>query len=176
MGDAVLSACRRYRYHLTREVSKTGRGRVLFVMLNPSTADATQDDPTIRKCLGFAQRKWNAYALDVVNLYAWRATDPDDLRLAAAQHDVVGPLNDAHIELVASRASVVVAAWGALNLGTMSKAARARAREVVDRVRLVAPVPQLVCLGRTNDGQPRHPLLLPYAVDPAPWTAEAHRG
>ena len=74
--NAVISACGRYRYLLTRRVGP-GTRAVTFIMLNPSTADATRDDPTIRRCIGFA-RSWGIGGVDVVNLFAFRATEPRD--------------------------------------------------------------------------------------------------
>ena len=88
-GAAVLSPCGAYRYLLTRRFGP-GKKLATFVMLNPSTADAERDDATIRKCVGFA-RSWGCAGLQVVNLFAFRATDPTDLRMA---DDPVGPEND----------------------------------------------------------------------------------
>src|SRR5262245_13227298 len=106
-SSAELSPCGRYRYALTRTWGDPKKV-VCWVMLNPSTADADQDDPTIRRCLGFS-RAWGAGGLVVVNLFALRATDPDQLRIAA---DPVGPDNDSHLS-TAAFGRLVVAAWGA---------------------------------------------------------------
>ena len=78
LGTAVVDSkdCR-YRYHLTRNIGK-GEGAVAFVMLNPSTANESQDDRTVGRCIGFAQ-KWGFQTLEVGNLYAWYATDPTEL-------------------------------------------------------------------------------------------------
>ncbi len=94
-GSAVLSECARYRYRLDRawERDDHGLGTVTWVMLNPSTADADVDDPTIRRCIGFS-KAWGYNALTVVNLFAWRATSPRDL---CAVEDPVGPDNEAHL-------------------------------------------------------------------------------
>lgn len=86
---AGISECGTYRYWLCREWSP-GLDSLVWLMLNPSTADATQDDPTIRRCMGFA-RRWGYGGITVVNLYAYRATNPRDLLTAA---DPVGPEND----------------------------------------------------------------------------------
>src|SRR4051812_49823510 len=86
--NAVISACGAYRYVLTRQVGG-GVRRATFIMLNPSTADASNDDPTIRRCIGFAQR-WGCGQLAVLNLFAYRATDPADLKRAS---EPVGPEN-----------------------------------------------------------------------------------
>jgi hypothetical protein len=117
---------------------------MLLVMLNPSTADEQEDDPTIRRCVSFARRE--AYAArEVVNLYAYRATDPSDLDSVS---DPVGPENDRAILLAAGSAGVIVAAWGAHRLAAL------RAPHVLhlldDR--------DVRALGLTKSGQPRHPL------------------
>ncbi|WP_276968362.1 DUF1643 domain-containing protein, partial [Metallibacterium scheffleri] len=122
------------------------------VGLNPSTADETQDDPTIRRCVGFA-KAWGYQALCMVNLFAFRATRPDDM-LAAA--DPVGPDNDAHLRALSGEAGVIVAAWGAL--GTH------RGRDV----EVCALLPALHCLTLTKGGQPGHPLYLPRRLTPIP--------
>lgn len=142
--SAVISACGLYRYLLQREWLG-GYGRALFVMLNPSTADATQDDPTIRRCIGFA-KAWGCAGLEVVNLYAYRATKPADM-LAAG--DPIGPANDSHIRAAAHRAKVIVAAWGAN---------AARDRSVA--VRSLLSDHTMHALGLTKDGHPRHPLFV----------------
>ncbi len=134
-----------FRYRLWRRWDPSGPV-VAFVGLNPSTADADQDDPTIRRCLGFA-RRWGFGALEVVNLFAWRATRPQDLRRAV---DPVGPENDAVLKRTARDADRVVACWG------VHGAWRQRDTEVLAWL----PGP-LHCLGRTQGGQPRHPLYLP---------------
>src|SRR5215213_9378089 len=91
-GSALFSACGRYRYLLTRQLGEGALGQAkmaTFIMLNPSTADATRNDPTIRKCIGFAQR-WQCDTLQVLNLFAVRATLPRDMKRA---DDPVGPDN-----------------------------------------------------------------------------------
>ncbi len=106
-SSAVLSPDGVYRYQLVREWDRA-RPRVAFLMLNPSTADATQNDPTIRKCIAFA-RSWGCGSLEVVNLFAFRATDPRELGRCGARVDPVGAENDGYILAAARRASVVVA-------------------------------------------------------------------
>lgn len=146
---ALLSPCGIYRYQLWRMWDPKGP-RIAWVMLNPSTADATQDDPTIRRCVAFA-RAWGFGDLVVVNLFALRATDPRELRNAlTAGRDPVGPDNDLRIMDVAGSASAVVAAWG------VHGALAGRDREVQ---RLLHGV-DVQCLGTTRDGHPRHPLYL----------------
>jgi hypothetical protein len=152
--DAVLSPDGLYRYLLTREWDAKGR-RVLFCMLNPSTADASKDDPTLVKCIGFA-RRWGFGSLAVVNLFAWRETDSTKL---AGVRGLVGPANDAAIERAASSADRVVCAWG--TKGTM----RGRDRVVYELLASRAPH----ALRLTQEGAPEHPLYIPYDTKPTPW-------
>ena len=126
-----------------------------FVMLNPSTADAVKEDPTIRRCVGFA-RSWGYGSLSVVNLFAFRATDPSDLLSAV---DAVGPENDRHIVKECSQANLTVLAWG-----NPPRSLTARASEVL-AVLLESGIPA-VCLGLTKQGMPRHPLYLAQATVP----------
>jgi hypothetical protein len=157
-SGAVISECGKYRYSLTREWDTTGT-RVLFIMLNPSTADASLDDPTIRRCIGFS-RSYGFGSLEVVNLFAYRATDPKDMATAKANGvDIIGPENDRHITEAAGRASVIIAAWGADKL--------APTRSVLIR-RLVAPK-GLSALGKSKGGAPKHPLYLPANAELIPW-------
>lgn len=108
--SAILSICGTYRYRLGRELpNHDGKGVVLWVMLNPSTADATADDPTIRKVVGFSSN-WGFAVARVVNLYALRSTDWRPLRTHA---DPVGPENDEQIRASVLAADAVVLAWGA---------------------------------------------------------------
>lgn len=109
---AVISACGAYRYRLWR-VWDAGLPRVVYVMLNPSTADAVADDPTIRACTAIA-RRIGAGRLDVVNLYAFRASKPSALVAAAKRGlDVVGPGNDEAIGTAVQDVQMVICAWGA---------------------------------------------------------------
>jgi hypothetical protein len=152
--SAHISPCGKYRYSLTRDVDPLdGDGTVTFVMLNPSTADAEQDDPTIRRCIGFA-RSWGFARLKVVNLYAYRATDPRDLY--AYDGDRVGPENDCTIAKVIGGSDLAVCAWGANN-------ANGRDRRVLDLI--AAPH----ALGLTNGGKPRHPLYVKADTYPMPF-------
>jgi hypothetical protein len=138
---AELSTDGLYRYRLWRHWHPDG-DRVAWVMLNPSTADAVADDATIRKITGFSQR-WGFAGLEVVNLYAYRATDPRVLRQL---DDPVGPDNVATVDRVLDAATLIVAAWGAgapLDAGWAIVGGR-----------------DLHCLGVTKDGSPRHPLYV----------------
>lgn len=105
---AALSPDGMYRYELTRKWACRG-DVVTFVMLNPSTADAMKDDPTIRRCIGFARREGFS-GLCVVNLYAFRATNPRELE---HQLDPVGPWNEDYVNNAITAGQAVVAAWGA---------------------------------------------------------------
>jgi len=147
---AEFSPCRTYRYALWRE---WGAGPSLTVIgLNPSTADAVRDDPTIRRCLGFARRE-GCTRLVILNLYALRATDP--LKLWRST-DPVGPENDSYLSNVTG---LVVAAWGV--------------NAQPDRVRQFyqdAEAP-LLCFGTTKNGAPRHPLYVRSEAPLIPWRA-----
>jgi hypothetical protein len=145
---AIFDDTRTYRYSLRRTWKTKGSGVCCFVMLNPSTADETVLDPTVRRCVDFAQR-WGFAALDVVNLFALRSTDPAALR---AHVDPVGPKNDELLVTIAEQADLVVAAWG------RHGRYRARDEQVVDL--LGAAGVDLMCLGCNADGTPRHPLYL----------------
>lgn len=144
---AVISECEKYRYVLTRKIPQAVRWvkPCLFIMLNPSTADAELDDPTIRRCMGFA-KEWLCTELTVVNIFALRATDPKELYQAA---DPIGPENDKHLWEQIDKHSVggvIVAAWGA------HKIAEERGNKIAEI--------GLQCLGKTKNGSPRHPLYL----------------
>lgn len=144
ISRAMMSPCQRYRYRLER---RWAAGRQLpFVMLNPSTADEHLDDPTIRRCMGFARREGYA-GIVVANLYAFRATSPDDLWKAA---DPYGPDNDAALERVAREAQgPLVCAWG-IHGG--------RNNRPIAVMQYAGA--ELFCLGKTKDGHPRHPLYV----------------
>lgn len=153
---ATLSACGLYRYTLSR-LWNPDRPSVTFCMLNPSRADAARDDPTIKKCVGFADR-WGYGRLVVVNLFAFRATKPPDLRKAA---DAVGPESDRHIaEQTIGRRTVC--AWGASVANWPAPKWAERARVVLRSLRVYVPKAQLCHLGLTKDGHPSHPLMLGY--------------
>jgi hypothetical protein len=157
--SAVISECGTYRYRLER-----GRGRTLAViMVNPSTADAENDDPTIRKVLGFADRL-NCGRIIVGNKFAFRATDINELRKA---RDPVGPENDHHIEQILCEGDLHVVAWGSLN--KLPDSLRDRWKEIVriaDRLGV-----DLNCIGTNADKHPKHPLMTAYTTAMAPWMA-----
>lgn len=143
MRQTILSPDRAYRYALWREWIG-GEGYVMFIGLNPSTADETNDDPTIRRCIRFA-KDWGFSALCMTNLFAFRATDPKVMMLAP---EPVGRDNDAHLLDIYNGASLVVAAWGVggVHLG--------RDRKVCNTLGAMD------CLGLTKGGHPRHPLYV----------------
>lgn len=159
-GTAYLSGA--WRYKLTRHWDDAffdlpAKG-MAWIMLNPSTADATNDDPTIRRCIRFA-KTWGYNAMTVVNVYALRATNPRDLWL---HEDPVGPMNLREIEhaltLAHERGGITVAAWGT----------HARPHDV-DQVLALPHADTLQCLGVTKDGHPRHPLYVKGDTMPIPW-------
>jgi len=155
---AVLSDNRQYRYRLTREFGHLGDS-CCFIMLNPSTADETQDDPTIRRCKGFAAR-FGRGTLEVVNLFAWRATNPRDLiDSCEAGIDIIGPENDRHIVEAVNAATLVICAWG--NHGTYG----GRNKAVLDLIRAQGVVPKALRIN-AKSLQPAHPLYLPGGLTP----------
>lgn len=141
--SASFSPCREYRYSLSRTWDRT-LPVVLFVGLNPSTADDKSDDPTVRRCIGFAT-KWRFGGLILVNLFAYRTTDP---RRLSEVEDPIGPDNDRWLAVAQARAARVVAAWG--NQGAFLR----RDENVLGRLG------RTHCLGVTKTGSPRHPLYL----------------
>ena len=153
---ADFSPCRAYRYTLWRRW-KDGGKIVAFVGLNPSTADEVQNDPTIRRCIGFAQ-DWGYDALCMTNIFAFRSTNPKLLR---AVDDPVGPDNDAAILAAAYRSELVIAAWG--THGKLD----GRGRAVAEQLRQ-AMQSDLKCLGVTKHGHPKHPLYLCRDTQPQP--------
>lgn len=158
--DTVFSSDRVYRYTLWRQwwkdelfVSRNKLSYAMFIGLNPSTADEIENDPTIRKCIGFATR-WGYDALCMTNLFAFRATDPHKMK---AHHKPIGDENDRWLTTCARDAGVIVAAWG-INGEHM-----ARDKDVlklIDRVE---------CLRVTKHGHPEHPLYVPYDVALQPY-------
>lgn len=155
--SAIISDCGLYRYRLER-----GAGRALsIIMVNPSTADAENDDPTIRKVLGFADRL-GCTRIIVGNKFAFRATDVKELRKAK---DPIGPDNDHHIEQILRDGDVHMAAWGSLN--KLPETLRKRWVGIVriaDRVGV-----ELQCIDICGDSHPRHPLMTAYDTPVRPW-------
>lgn len=141
---ADFSPCRTWRYTLIRTWDDS-LPRLLFILLNPSTADAKHDDPTNRRGISFAKR-WSYGSVVFVNLFAFRTPYPKELRLA---DDPVGPDNDQHILQQVELSDLVVAAWGLH--GTYCKRDKA-VRKLIGR--------HIFCLGHTKDGHPKHPLYV----------------
>lgn len=154
--NAIISACGKYRYKLTRQVGP-GNRTATFIMLNPSTADASNDDPTIRRCIGFA-RQWGCGRLLVLNLFAVRATDPVDMKKA---DDPVGPdnkewfdcsLRDLGKPFAAYGLGPVVCGWG------VHGSYMDQDLTVLGWLEALGMEPR--ALGITKEGHPKHPLYL----------------
>ena len=143
-ADAEISACERYRYRLSR-VWDPAFPTLLIIGLNPSTADGTQDDPTIRRCVTFAQ-DYGYGSLLMGNLFAFRCTNP---KFLLSSGDRIGPLNDRTLAELSIQAAATVIAWGngALLDGRWEEVLRV--------------IKQPLCFGLTSRSQPRHPLYLP---------------
>ena len=157
-STATYSDCERYRYALTRTWDAGGK-RVLFVMLNPSKATEVQNDPTVERCerraraLGFG-------AFQVTNIFAWRDTDPFQMRKSK---DPIGPDNDAAILAGVAWADQVIDAWGThgahMNRGPQMTTL------------LQGTGKPLYTLGLSKHGHPKHPLYISYSQQPILWTA-----
>jgi hypothetical protein len=155
-STAVVSACGAYRYRLERHWD-VGEPLVAFIMLNPSTADAEQDDPTIRRCIGFA-KAWGFGGLIVGNLFALRTTKPEALY---SHRDPIGPDNDNHLAAIVRSAETIICAWG--THGAFRDRGRAFTRRY-DEANLAA-------LKVTADGHPGHPLYIAAARQPKAYFA-----
>lgn len=168
-GHASFSPCETYRYELGGSIgpeepllaSVMPAKQILWIMLNPSKADAMHDDPTIRTIVGYSER-WSYNTLVVGNLYAYRATKPKDMWAAQKKgRNIVGLGNDDVLRKLATQArerdGIVMAAWGA-------DAEPSRVKAVCE---IVGP---MSCLGRNGDGSPWHPLYHPVNLRPVEWT------
>lgn len=164
-SGAIFSPCRTWRYKLWRSWDES-LPTVAFIGLNPSTADETANDPTIRRCIGFA-KSWGYGTFVMLNLFGYRATDPRELyttgspELGLTKDFFVGPDNDSHILTESAFASRVVAAWG--NHGALY----GRAKWAIDNIS------KLHHLGLTHVGQPKHPLYLSKSLVPQPFELSA---
>ena len=147
--SAHISKCQSYRYALWRHWDEA-KPYVLFVGLNPSTADAVEDDPTLRRCMGYA-RDWGYGGVCMANLFAYRATEPKDMMAAT---DAVGPLNDRWLRKLSADAGIVIAAWG--NDGSYL----GRSLEVR------GIIPKMNCLKLNKSGEPAHPLYQKAGIQP----------
>lgn len=146
---ARFSRCKLYRYSLSRSWHG-GSGKAVFLGLNPSTADKCRDDPTIRRCVEFA-KAWGCNSMEIVNLFAYRATKPVDLKRFPQP---IGDANDRNIARALSSGTLCIACWG--NHGKfMNRAAEVQTRH-----------PRLLCLGINQTGQPKHPLYIPSTQTP----------
>lgn len=152
-SGAIFSDCRNYRYELWRIWDVT-KPTLTFIMLNPSTADAMINDPTVERCErraiagGFGR-------LNVVNIFAYRSTDPSKLYTLA---DPIGQLNNAHICEVAMRSDMVICGWG------KHGALHDRGNEVIEM--LLSKYIKLYALKINKDESPKHPLYVGYDAEP----------
>lgn len=159
-GAMILGA---YRYLLWRRWSRySPLPPLVWIMLNPSTADGMNDDPTLRRCIGFTKARRHHQGLVVVNLFAYRATDPDTVQAGLeyqvdGQSMMIGGLNDTILSFIGGSYPVGVAAWGAQHW------AKERAEHVTALLR--AQGMNLLCLGLTDGGHPRHPLFVKGSTD-----------
>lgn len=160
-SGAVFSDCRQYRYRLWRQWSDAAP--MVFVMLNPSTADEIDNDPTVERCERRA-RAMGYGGLRVANIFALRSTDPAALYEHA---DPVGQDNDAAIIESVTGAGLVVCAWGAH--GNLFS----RGEKVLQLLRSAGVIPHYLQLNK--DGTPKHPLYVPYEITPTPMEAKCHQ-
>ncbi len=152
--SATFSSCRKYRYSLWRNWGGIfASGYAMFIGLNPSTADETKDDPTVRRCIGYAM-DWGYAGLCMMNLFAFRAILPNVMKAA---EDPVGPDNERALIDMAEHSGVIVAAWGihGSHLGQDNK--------------IWNIIPNLNYLKLTKDGFPGHPLYLQKSLKPILW-------
>lgn len=142
-NNAVFSECRNYRYELWRWWDES-KSFVMFIGLNPSTANETNNDPTIRRCIGFAQ-KWGYGGLCMTNLFAIRTKDP---KIMKRHLEPIGIDNDEHLIMISDKAGKIVAAWG-IDGGYKNR-----------DIEVISFIPNMYCLGITKHGFPKHPLFL----------------
>lgn len=151
---AILDETRKYRYILTRKINQNPP--ILFIMLNPSTADEYQDDPTIRRIIEFT-KSWGYGSSIVMNLFAYRSSDPSELKKAT---NPIGRMNDYYLNLVSNHVDKIIVAWG-VNGNYLN-----RAEKVVD----ILPLKNKVfCLEKTKEGYPKHPLYIRSNIIPIPF-------
>lgn len=154
-NEAVFSPCKAYRYYLKR-VWDASKPLGAFIMLNPSTATETVNDPTVRRCVGYLW-DWGYGGMIVGNAFALRSTDPEGLKKVS---DPVGPDNDAWIISIAREAELVVCGWG--NHGLLW----GRGAMVLKTIRAAGAKPHALAV--TGRGQPGHPLYLAADLKPFP--------
>jgi hypothetical protein len=152
-GRAGFSRCGRYRYWLRRSWDRT-LPQCAFVGLNPSTANAKTNDPTLRRCIDFAQQ-WGFGSLLMVNLFSLRATDPREL---LGEYDPIGPRTNLWLRRARGESQLIIAAWG--NGGALQNR-HSIAAKLLGNMR---------CLGVTATGMPKHPLYCPKTTPLLPFT------
>jgi hypothetical protein len=158
-SGAKFSECRKWRYSLWRHWDWQSHGNcVMFIGLNPSTADEEKNDTTISKCVGFAKR-WGYGGIYMLNLYAFCATQPEDMVRAA---DPIGPGNDEALSYYRIRAGLFVAAWGGSIPTRLRPNLRYQTRIKQALECIARPV---YCLGKTATGDPKHPSRLGYDTE-----------
>lgn len=158
LDGAGFSADRKYRYWLSRKVENPGTAPnvpILWIMLNPSVANETVLDPTLRRCMSFTRRLGGTQMM-IGNLFALVSTDPRGL---LASDDPVGPYNDTNLGRMIDFASAVIVGWGSHQM------AEKRARELLE----LFPTLPFQCLGTNANGSPKHPLYLPKSAQLRPW-------
>lgn len=165
--SAVISPCGMYRYRLERDVSMDGPVYAFFG-INPSTADASVDDATVRKWIGFTKR-WGASRFIVGNVFAYRSTD---VRKLAQAHDAVGCDNADHLYRMIAEADILVPCWG--STGKVPKELRGEFFTLL--LRLMESGKPVMHFGLTNDGDPKHPLMLGYDTPLTPWMSAEGAG
>lgn len=158
--SAIISDCGFYRYRLERH-GLPGAGAVAWIMVNPSTADAEADDPTIRKVRGFSERMGAGWFV-VGNLFAYRAKDINALK---SVRDPIGPENDEYLRQIMADADRVVVAWG--SSGKLPKHLRRRWMAITRMADEMGR--ELLCLGAAQDGHPLHPLMPGYVTPIVEW-------
>jgi hypothetical protein len=145
--DAFIDETGKYRYWLFRRTSNKPKNLVNFILLNPSTADAEYDDPTVKSCKRLASSN-GYYGFYITNLFAYRATNPNDLLNTA---DPIGLENDKYIKKYAKKCNIVVVAWG--NKGTL----HGRSQDLLENLKKIT---ELYCLDINKSGEPKHPLYI----------------
>jgi hypothetical protein len=150
-NTAKLSECRKYRYALWRTWDDS-KSYVMFIGLNPSTADENTDDPTLTRCINYA-KSWGYGGVCMANLFAFRATEPSDMK---ASNYPIGSENNKWLKKLAKEAALVVAAWG--NDGSYL----GRSKQVLEII------PNLSCLKLNKSGEPAHPLYQAAKLKPVP--------
>lgn len=151
--DAELSSCRKYRYALWRTWDED-KMKVMFIGLNPSTANEFKDDPTVTRCISYA-KQWGYGGIIMGNIFAYRTSSTDEMKRA---EDPIGRENDAWLNRLSEQADIIVAMWG--NLGDF----RNRSAEVCDMF------PDLMCFSINATDQPHHTRGLPDGITPIPYS------